>query len=345
MIDITSDQFGYTEKKEPVMRYCMSNDSGMKVYVLDYGCTIQSVLVPDKNGHTTDVVLGYDRLEDYERGSCYHGALVGRYANRIKNAQVRIGGTVYQMERNNGTHHLHGCLSARIFHCEVSRDGLEFTYTSPEGEDGLPGNMKVTVRYQLSDDNMLSLEYEAETDAETVVNLTNHSYFNLNGTGDVLGHTIHLKSDRFTELDSELIPTGRILSVEGTPMDFRDGKRIGTDVYSDYDQIQKCGGYDHNFVLHSDETSGLFSEVTGDISGIRMLCYTTQPGVQFYTGNYLQDDTAQSGKHGTVYPPHAGFCLETQHYPSSPDFPDFPSTKLMPGERYLQKTGFRFPKL
>ena len=220
---------------------------------------------------------------------------------------------------------------------------MVFRYRSPDGEEGFPGNLEAEVRYTLRDDNALVLEYTARTDADTVVNLTNHSYFNLNGRGDIRNHRMTLQADAFTEVGAGTIPTGRILPVEGTPMDLRSGRRIGEGLQAENDQLRLCRGYDHNFIL-SPEAGRLrrFALAEGDLTGICMEAYTTQPGVQFYTGNYLDTDTAPCGKGGIRYPRHGGFCLETQHYPCSPNFPQFPSTVLHPGEVYREETVWRF---
>ena len=323
--------------------FTLENENGMCLRVLDYGCTIQSLFVPDGDGRPVDVVLGYDTLGDYESGSCYFGALVGRYANRIRNARFELNGKEFRLEKNDGENHLHGVFSRCVFRAEAQEDGLVFRRVSPDGEEGFPGTLQVALRLRLTEDNALSLEYEAETDADTVLNLTNHSYFNLNGGGTVLGHTLALFSDRYTENGPGTIPTGRILPVEGTPMDLRRGLTLGEGLGSSFDQLALCGGYDHNYCLdHEERTLFRFAEAVGDRSGIRMEAFTTQPGVQLYTGNFIHEDAAPCGKGGVRCPRFAGFCLETQHYPCSPNFPQFPTTVLRPGERYRQQTVFRF---
>ena len=350
---IEKESFGKTKDGEAVFRYSLRNSRGMCVRILSYGCVIQSILVPDRDGRATDVVLGYDDLSGYEAGSCFFGTFVGRYANRIKGACFSLNGKTYHLEKNDGENHLHGAYCRQVFDGNVVRnasaggcgagESLVFTRISPDGEEGYPGTLSLEIRYSLTEDNALEIEYAATTDADTVVNFTNHSYFNLNGGGDILGHTLRLASDRYTEADAQTLPTGRILSVEGTPMDFRAGKRIGQDLLSGWEPLQTASGYDHNFIL--DENAGMlrtFARCAGDISGITLEALTTQPAVQLYTGNYVDGDAAPFGKGGVRYPRYAGFCLETQHYPCSPNFPEFPSTVLRPGERYREKTVYRF---
>lgn len=333
---ITAEVFGTTARGETVTRYALENKAGMRVLVLDYGCTIQSILVPDAGGNPVDVALGYDTLGDYEAGNCYFGAFVGRYANRIKDASFTLGGKSYRLEKNDGENHLHGVYCRRVFSGSAEGDSLVLRLHSPDGEEGFPGAVELEVRYTLREDNALVLEYRAETDAETVLNLTNHSCFNLNGGGDVLGHRLTLWADSYTESDAHTLPTGRILPVEGTPLDFRAGKPIGA-------QLRECGGYDHNFVL-SGKAGELrrFASAEGERSGICMEAFTTQPGAQLYSGNFLDADPVGHGKGGVKYPRYGGFCLETQHYPCSPNFPQFPSTVLRPGEQFRETTVYRF---
>lgn len=345
MATILEEPFGVTKAGEPVTRWTLRNNAGMCVCVLSYACAVQSIVVPDGNDALVDVALGYDDLAGYEAGSCYFGAFVGRYANRIRGASFELNGTRYTLEKNDGNNHLHGVYCRQVFDGSVENDTLVFRRVSPDGEEGYPGTLRFEVRYTLREDNALVIDYRAETDADTVVNFTNHTYFNLNGAGDILNHRLTLAASRFTEGDAETLPTGNILPVDGTPMDFRGGKVIGEGIASDYGQVALCRGYDHNFIL---DTDGIlmrqFAEAEGDVSGIRLKAYTTQPAVQLYTGNYVDDDAAPHGKDGVRYPRYAGFCLETQHYPCSPNFPQFPSTVLRPGEQYQHKTVYRFLK-
>lgn len=344
MTMIDKEYFGQTKEGEPVYRYTMKNSSGMCVLILNYGCIIQSILVPDRNGRPTDVVLGYDDLAGYEAGSCFFGAFVGRYANRIKGASFELNGKTYFLEKNDGCNHLHGVYERRVYEAQIEKESLVLRRISPDGEEGYPGTLAVKVRYTLTEDNALEIEYTAHTSADTVVNLTNHSYFNLNGDGkDILGHTLQLASGSYTEADAQTLPTGKILPVENTPMDFRAGKRIGQDLFSDWAPLKLAHGYDHNYIL--DEKAGTlrkFAQCTGDKSGIALEGFTTQVAVQLYTGNFVDGDNAPFGKGGVRYPKYAGFCLETQHYPCSPNFPEFPSTVLKPGEEYCEKTVYRF---
>lgn len=343
VMSIVKEPFGVTKGGEEVSRFRLTNGAGMSVDILEYGATIQSILVPSKNGKITDVVLGYDTLQDYEQGRCFFGALVGRYANRICDGEVRIDGKTCQMEKNDGDNHLHGCFPHRVFSGNIEDDSLKMTYRSPDGEDGLPGNVEVTVRYRLDEENGLSIVYEASSDQETILNLTNHSYFNLNGFGIIHAHRLIIDADSYTETDEGLIPTGQILPVEGTPLDFRQEKLIGKGLVNPDPSIRTAEGYDHNYVLNKKgKELELAARARGEVTGIVMECWTTQPGLQFYTGNYIQEDSVRFAKKKAQYPQYGGFCLETQHYPDSPHHPSFPDTVLRPGERYLEETVYRF---
>ena len=344
MIRITSSPFGMTRGGEAVTVWTMENDAGMTVRVLDYGCVIQSVLVPDRIGKPTDVVLGYDDLAGYEAGSCWFGAFVGRYANRIKNAAFVLNGRTYTLPVNDGSNHLHGTFERRVFRGRAEENGLTLRYTSPDGEEGYPGELQVTVRYTLSEDNALRLEYSAVTDGDTVVNLTNHSYFNLDGQlgGDVLGQTLCLAASRYTEAGADTTPTGRVLSVAGTALDFREEKALGRDIACGEEQLVLCSGYDHNYILDGEPSLTPRGWAYSAVTGIGMTFATTQPAVQLYTGNFVDGDNAPCGKNGLRYPRYGGFCLESQHYPCSPNFSEFPSTVLHPGEKYRQITEYRF---
>ncbi len=341
--NITSEPFGVANNGDSVSRFLLENSVGMRVAVLNYGCTVQRIEIPLSNGKRIDVALGYDDLRSYEMGTCFFGAFVGRYANRIKGARFWLNGNEYRLEKNDGENHLHGVYCRQTFDGTVKGDSLVFRRVSPDGEEGFPGRLTFEVRYRLHDDNALEIEYRAKTDADTVLNFTNHTYFNLNGTGDILGHTLMLCADRFTEGDAQTLPTGRILRVGGTPMDFRAGKRIGADIGAENEQLLMCRGYDHNFIIKGEP--GVLRKMAaarGDLSGIRLEASTTQPAMQLYTGNYIDLDAAPCGKGGVRYARYAGFCLESQHYPCSPNFPDFPSTLLRPGEEYCETTVYRF---
>lgn len=338
---VTSQPFGKTADGQAVTQFTLRNQNGMSVDILSYGAVIRRIFVPDTNGVLRDVALGYDSVQSYEKNDCFFGALVGRYANRIQNAQFSLDGNTYRLQPNAGRHHLHGTFSFRVYEGTTDRDSVVFHFTSPPSEEGYPGALQVTVRYRLTEDNALEINYSARTDADTVVNLTNHSYFNLNGhgSGDILRHSLQLDAACFTEIDSEGIPTGRILPVTNTALDFRTPKKIGADIGSSEPQMVFAGGYDHNFIL--DKPSGTRNRCAvakGEQSGIVLTMCTTEPAVQLYTGNYVR----AMGKNGVRYAPFCGFALEAQHYLCSPNFPQFPSTVLHPGETYRQTTVYRF---
>jgi aldose 1-epimerase len=343
MASITSRPFGVTRSGDAVTEYTLSNPGGLSVSVLDYGCIIRSIIVPAKSG-PVDVVLGYDTLENYEDDTAFFGAFVGRYANRIEGAQFTLGGKTYELEKNDGNNHLHGCFASKIYHVKAFGDSLLMEAESPDGEDGFPGNMKISVRYTLTPDNAFRMEYRASSDADTVVNLTNHSYFNLNGEGDVRDQKLRLYCSHFLEGNKETCPTGRVLPVRGTPMDFTAGKRIGQDFDSTDPQIVQVGnGYDHNFII--DRVHGASQSIcawaSSDKTGISMKIYTTQPGVQLYTGNFVGENKLP-GKNGAKNIKYGGFALETQHYPCSPSHPEFPSTVLYAGKVFRATTTLRF---
>ena len=341
MISVTSRPFGVTRAGEAVTCFDMTNRR-MTVSILNYGCTIQRVLVPDQIGAVKDVVLGYDDLSGYETGSCYFGALVGRYANRIRGGRFTLDGVDYQLEQNEGAHHLHGVYPHRVFTASVDRDTLILRRRSPAGEEGYPGALTVTVRYRLWSDNALEITYEAETDAPTILNLTNHTYWNLNGTGDILGHLLRLQADMIAESDGEALPTGRLQSVMASPMDFRTLRRVGEGMDLTCPPLAARGGYDHYYFLPDAREPAPFAELIGDQTGIRVTVSTTQPGVQLYSGNFVHQDTAPCGKGGKRYAMFAGLCLETQPPADSPNLPAFPTVTLRPGEQYRQTTVFQF---
>jgi aldose 1-epimerase len=344
---LTSRDFGKTREGTPVRIYTLTNASGAAAAVTNYGGRIVSLKVPDRNGAMGDVVAGFDTLDGYLGPNPYFGAIVGRYANRIGHAQFKLNGVVYALAKNNGDNALHGGLrgfdkvvwAAR----EMPDGGLELTYLSKDGDEGYPGNCKVTVRYHLTDANELKIDYSATTDKDTVVNLSNHSYFNLKGSGDILGHVLTLNADRFTPVDAGLIPTGELRSVAGTPFDFRKATAIGARIGQNDEQLKVGKGYDLNWVLNKkgDELS-LAARVEEPSSGRVMEVWTTQPGVQFYTSNNL--DGTLKGKGGQVYSPRSMLCLETQHFPDSPNKPGFPSTVLKPGMEFKSTTIYRFLK-
>jgi aldose 1-epimerase len=358
---VVREAFGATERGEAVSVYTLKNAHGIELRVLDYGGIIVSLKLPDRTGRLDDVVLGYDSLAGYERASPYFGAIIGRYGNRIARGRFTLDGRTYTLATNNGPNHLHG--GARGFDKVVwdvapfegpDSVGLILRYTSRDGEEGYPGTLHATVTYSLTNRNALIFDYHATTDRATPVNLTQHSYFNLagDGRGDILGHVVTLHADQFTPVDSTLIPTGERKSVAGTPLDFRSPTPIGDRIDADDAQLRHGRGYDHNFVLNKGGKGGkggrggtegeptLAARVYEPSSGRVMEISTTEPGLQFYTGNFL--DGTLRGKQGVVYRQRYGFAMETQHFPDSPNQPGFPSTILRPGGEYRSRTVYAF---
>jgi aldose 1-epimerase len=347
---ITRAGFGRTPDGQPVESFTLTNARGIEVRAITFGDIIVSVRVPDRDGRLDDVVLGHDDLDGYLAKSAYLGALVGRYANRIAGGRFTLDGRTYPLATNNGPNHLHGGVRGFDKHVWKAEPferpgaaGVVFTRRSPDGEEGYPGNLDVRVTYTLTDRNDLSFEYFATTDKPTVVNLSQHSYFNLAGDGkrDVLGHELTIDADRFTPVDKTLIPTGVLAPVAGTPFDFRKPTAIGLRIGADDEQLRIGGGYDHNFVLNR-RREGLThaARVFEPTTGRTMDTATTEPGVQFYTGNFL--DGSIKGKGGRAYGRRYGFCLETQHFPDSPNQARFPSTVLRPGQQYRSQTVLTF---
>jgi aldose 1-epimerase len=344
------DAFGATKDGTPVDIYTFSNAKGMEVRAMTYGGIITNLRVPDKAGQFDDVVLGFDNLDGYMDKSPYFGAIVGRYANRIAKGKFTLDGQQYTLAINNGPNSLHGGLKGFdevVWHAEPSDRadsvGVVFTYLSKDGEEGFPGNLNTKVTYTLTDNNELIFDYEATTDKDTPINLTQHTYFNLAGDGhrDILNHVLRLDGNRFTPIDKDLIPTGEIRSVHGTPLDFTQPMAIGARINDKYDQLLDAGGYDHNFVIdRKGNDPALTARVEEPTSGRVMEVYTTEPGVQFYSGNFL--DATITGKHGHVYNKRTGFTLETQHYPDSPNHPEFPTTILKPGQTFRSRTSYKF---
>lgn len=336
--------FGTMPDGQPIDRYTLRNANGMVVDVITYGANIQSIQAPDRDGQLGDVILGFEELDPYVNVYSRFGAIVGRYANRIADGRFTLDGTTYELARNNGDNHLHGGVRGfdkRVWTAEVVAEAdqptLRLTYLSPDGEEGYPGNLTVQVDYTLTDDNEIVMDYTATTDKATPVNLTNHSFFNLSAGAapTVLNHVVTLHADRYTPVDDEQIPTGEIAPVAGTPLDLTQPEPVGED-------LGAAGGYDHNFVLNKDEAGALTlaARVEEPVSGRTLEVLTTEPGLQFYTGNAL--DGSVTGKDGRVYVQYAGLCLEAQHYPDSPNHPNFPSTILRPDETYRQTTIYRF---
>jgi aldose 1-epimerase len=335
------------ERDESTETYSLRS-AGIEALITNYGGTVMSLRVPDGRGAMGDVVLGYERAEDYAKASPYFGSLVGRYGNRIAKARFSLDGTTYQLVANNGENSLHGGIKAfdkvvwraRPMHSDLG-PALELRYLSKDGEEGFPGNLDVTARYTLTNDRALRLDFAATTDKKTIVNLTHHSYFNLAGRGDVLGHQVLLNTKRFTPVDASLIPTGELRPVVGTPFDFTTPTAIGTRIDGDDQQLRLAGGYDHNWVIDKPLGElGLVARVFEPTSGRTMDVLSTEPGTQFYTGNFL--DGSITGKRGWRYTKHAGFCIEPQHFPDSPNQPSFPAVVLAPGEIYQNTIIYRF---
>ena len=348
---ITKKVFGTTSNGEEADIYVLANKGGMEAVITNFGATLVSLKAPDNKGKLADVVLGYDTLAGYETDKAYLGATVGRYGNRIAHGKFALDGHTYTLARNNGENSLHGGLKgfnkALWGAKDVSRPGaeaLQLTYLSKDGEEGYPGNLSVHVTYTLTDQNELKIDYLATTDKDTVVNLTNHSYFNLagQGNGDILQHQLRLNADRFTSIDETFIPTGELRNVQGTPFDFRKATAIGAHINDDDQQIKFGKGYDHNWVLNGGSHSSptLAAEVYEPTTGRVLQVLTTEPGIQFYTGNFL--DGTIHGKDGKIYNQRYAFCLETQHFPDSPNHPNFPSTVLKPGQHYHSTTIYKF---
>ena len=345
---VLKQPFG-THEGKAVNLYTLTNFHGLEIRAMNYGGIIVSMRVPDRKGRFTDIVLGHDTLDGYIPNPPYIGAVVGRYANRIANGTFTLDGKTYTLPKNDGPNTLHGG-TKRTFDKVVWDDepltkenGVAFTYLSKDGEEGFPGNLKIKVTYTLTAENELIVEYEATTDKATPINVSQHSYFNLagEGDGDVLKHELMLNADRFTPVDRNLIPTGELRPVKGTPLDFTTPTKIGTRIDDNYDQLVLGHGYDHNFVINrKDDGLTLAARVYEPTSGRVLEVSTTQPGVQFYTGNFL--DGTVTGKQGHVYKRRYGFCLETQHFPDSPNHPDFPTTILRPSLTFREKTVFKF---
>ncbi len=335
--------FGYTSKKEPVSLYRLENSSGAYLEVSDYGCRIRSICVPDRNGVLRDVCLGYPEISDYETDSAGLGAAIGRHANRIGGASFSLNGREYPLEKNDGKNHLHGGSNGfafRIWNTQYKDGTLVFTQTFSQEEDGFPGTLTMKLTYEWTETNRLSITYEALSDQDTVYNVTNHTYFNLEGyeSRSVLNHILWINASSITENDSESIPTGRILPVEDTPFDFRQKKTIGQDIEKEHIQLTYGSGYDHNFILGG---SGLrpAAILESPFSGIRMTCSTDQPGMQLYTANFLGDC---KGKYGEDFCPRNSVCLETQHFPDAVHHPDFPSVILKAREPFTTTTWYEF---
>ncbi len=346
---VKKEPFGTTPDGKAVELYTLTNSHGIEVRVTNYGGIVVSVKTPDKSGHFADITLGFDTLPGYSSNHPYFGALVGRYGNRIANGKFTLDGKEYTLAKNNGPNALHGGLKGFdkvVWQAESFQKGTEagviLKYTSADGEEGYPGTLHTTVTYSLDDKDAFTIDYHATTDKDTPINLTNHTYFNLagEGSGSILGEELMLNADHFTPVDSTLIPTGKIASVKGTPLDFTKPTIVGSRINDKDEQMVRGGGYDHNFVInHHGAGLALAARVYDPASGRVLEVDTTQPGVQFYTANFLD---GVHGKHGHIYNKRDALCLETQHYPDSPNQPSFPSAILTPGQTYHEVTVWKF---
>lgn len=346
---ITKKLFGIIENEFNVYLYTLENSKGMKVSITNYGGTVTSCTVPDRNNNFVDVVLGYDNLNDYVKGDKFFGAIIGRFGNRIKNGKFTLNGQVYSLATNNGPNHLHGGnkgFDKVIWDAVTDNEHpntLKLSYLSKNGEEGYPGNLNVTVTYTLTEENELQINYSAVCDSDTIINLTNHTYFNLNGhsSGDVLNQKLMINANYFTVNDKYSIPTGEIQSVKNTPMDFTILKNIGQDIDTDYEQLTFGNGFDHNWILNTKgDVTQKAAHAVSESTGITLDMYTTQPGVQFYSSNFL--DGSDIGKDNAIYNFRNAFCLETQHFPDCINHANFDSPILKAGKEYSQKTIYKF---
>lgn len=336
---ITSHPYGITVSGETVNQYTITNRRGVSVSIIEYGAIITNFIVPDQTGTPVDIVLGYDTLAEYEKDSFSMGAFVGRYAGNIKNDRFSLGGREYTvLHAEDGVSYLRGAMQKRVFRASVQGGGVRFSYHSPDGDEGFSGAVDMAVTYELDDNNVFSLHYEARTDADTVLNFTNHTFFNLTGhdSGKVDDHLLQIAAETFLETADDGCPTGQVLPVAGTPLDFTKLHRIGQGYPIHCEQMELVGGYDHCYCLKEGAAPAVL--VYSPASGIALEVVTTQPGLQFYSGDYLGEGGATPGKQGARYHRRAGFALETQHYPDSPHFPEFPTTVVKKGETYQETT-------
>ena len=347
-LGITQENFGKSPNGAAVDLFTLTNTNGLMVKITNFGGIITEIHTPDKNGDFADITLGFDQIEPYHKDSPFFGALIGRFGNRIAKGKFTLEGKTYELENNNGNNHLHGGFigfdkvvwDAASFETENSV-GVTLKYLSKDGDQGYPGNLHTTVVYELTNNNEILVKYSATTDKATPVNLTQHAYFNLAGEGDVLNHEIMINADRFTAIDLEAIPSGDLPLVENTPFDFRSPRTIGSKINDEHEQLKNGIGYDHNFVLNKarQKEYSLAARVYESTSGRVLEVFTEEPGVQFYSGNYL--DGSLTGK-GWQYNYRNGFCLEPQHFPDSPNQPQFPNTILRPGEEYTSLMSYKF---
>ena len=345
----TSEAYGKTQDGQEVTLFTLHNAKGMEVKIINYGAIVTSIKVPDKNGQIGDVALGFDKLSDYESRNPFFGAIAGRYANRIGHAQFTLDGQTYHLAANDGPNTLHGGKVGFDKHVWTAKivdsskgPGVEMNRTSPDGEEGFPGNLKCKVTYTLTENDALEINYEATTDKATVINLTNHSYFNLagEGSGDILGQEVTIFADSYTPTNDGLIPTGEIATVHGTPLDFTSPHRIGERIDASFTALKQGLGYDQNFILPKGSGLKLAARAHDPKSGRTMDVRTTEPAVQFYSGNHMKP--LKDCKNGHSYDFRGGFCFETQHYPDSPNRPEFPTTVLRPGDTYQHTCIYTF---
>jgi aldose 1-epimerase len=352
IMSIQKTKVGISKKGKEIFTYTIKNKNGSLVEILNYGGIVRCLKVPDKNGEFADIVLGYDKAEQYmENNYSYFGALIGRFANRIENGEFYLGEKKIELEKNEGNNHLHGGfkgLDKVFWNTEIKKENdeefLNLSYHCIDGKGGYPGNVDISVNYKLTNDDELVINYYAISDKDTILNLTNHSYFNLKGhnMGSILNHKVIINSDFYTSINSETLPNGEILRVEDTPLDLRKKKVIGENINSDFKEVEYVNGYDHNFILNKENDNKLFkaAEVSESGSGRIMEVYTTKPAIQFYTGNYLNKEIVS--KENTKYQKYSGFCLETQYYPDSPNYKHFTSPILKKGEEYKHTTIYKF---
>ena len=350
-MQINKKEFGVIDNKI-IELYTLTNNNNLELNVTNYGCIVTSIKMPDKTGKIKDIVLGFNDLESYLNDNPYFGCIVGRYGNRIANGKFSLNGNEYTLTQNEGANNLHGGIKGfnkKIWDAtEIKNDtsvGIEFKYISKDGEEGFPGNLAITVIYTINDNNEFKIDYKATTDKETICNLTHHSYFNLSGesSGTILDHQIMINANKYTPIGSDLITTGELADVTGTPFDFRTLTTIGNHINDDNTQLKYAGGYDHNWVIDRLEGSKellLAATVKDPKSGRKMDVLTTEPGIQFYSGNFL--DGTLIGKSGLKYQFRSGLCLESQHFPDSPNKPRFPSTTLKPDQTYTTTTIYKF---
>jgi aldose 1-epimerase len=345
--NVSKAHFGTMPDGREVSLYTLKNSKGAEAQITDYGGLVVTLKMPDRDGNFCDVVLGFNNLDDYMTKSPYFGALIGRYGNRIAKGKFSINGAEYTLATNNYPNALHGGLKGfdKVLWQATPEQGpngpsLRMTYVSKDGEEGYPGNLSVTAVYTLTDENALQLEYTATTDKDTVVNLTHHSYFNLRGSGTILDHVVYINADKFTPVDSTLIPTGELKPVAGTPFDFRTPTAIGARIGQDDEQLKFGKGYDHNWVINNPGSMRLMARVSEPTTGRVLEVYSPEPGLQFYSGNFL--DGTLTGKGGKTYQFRDAFCMEPQHFPDSPNHPEFPSVLLRPGETYHNTIIYKF---